>query len=336
MPTCSATTTSTPSLLPTLTADDLRELGVASLGHRKQLLAAIAALAAATRSLPARTPAADGTAGRAPPAHGDVRRPGRLDRALGPPRPGGHARGPARLPEHGHGRDRARRRARGQADGRRRAGLLRLAPRARGRRRARRAGRAWRSSRRSAGSPRRPASRSRRGSASRPASWSWATSSARVPRGRRRWSARRRTWPRGCRRRPSPGTVVVADGTRRLLGEVFELRELGPHPAQGLRRPGARPSRCSASAPPRAASRPGGRAGRCADGRARPGAGAGARALAAGRGRRGPGGAAGRRGRHRQVAAGPRPCSTRSPASEHVAAPLPVLALPHRHARSGR
>src|SRR5436305_14814079 len=32
-------------LLPTLTADDLREIGVGSLGHRKRLLAAIAALA---------------------------------------------------------------------------------------------------------------------------------------------------------------------------------------------------------------------------------------------------------------------------------------------------
>src|ERR687884_157848 len=31
-------------MLPTLTADDLRELGIASLGHRKKLLAAIAAL----------------------------------------------------------------------------------------------------------------------------------------------------------------------------------------------------------------------------------------------------------------------------------------------------
>jgi len=31
-------------LLPTLTADDLRELGVASLAHRKRLLAAIAEL----------------------------------------------------------------------------------------------------------------------------------------------------------------------------------------------------------------------------------------------------------------------------------------------------
>lgn len=33
-----------PHLLPTMTAEDLREIGVASLGHRKQLLAAIAAL----------------------------------------------------------------------------------------------------------------------------------------------------------------------------------------------------------------------------------------------------------------------------------------------------
>jgi hypothetical protein len=33
-------------LLPTLTADDLREIGVVSLGHRKRLLAAIATLAA--------------------------------------------------------------------------------------------------------------------------------------------------------------------------------------------------------------------------------------------------------------------------------------------------
>jgi hypothetical protein len=35
-------------LLPTLTADDLRELGVASLGHRKRLLAAIAELGSLT------------------------------------------------------------------------------------------------------------------------------------------------------------------------------------------------------------------------------------------------------------------------------------------------
>src|SRR5215207_7272412 len=42
-------------VLPTLTADDLRELGVTSLGHRKRLLAAIAALTgpADARALPA-------------------------------------------------------------------------------------------------------------------------------------------------------------------------------------------------------------------------------------------------------------------------------------------
>ena len=40
--------------LITLTADDLRELGVAAIGHRKKLLAAIAALGAAG---PSRNPA---------------------------------------------------------------------------------------------------------------------------------------------------------------------------------------------------------------------------------------------------------------------------------------
>ena len=46
-----------------------------------------------------------------------------------------------------------------------------------------------------------------------------------------------------------PGAVVVADGTRRLLGEVFELRELGPtrlkgfaHPVGGFQVLGERPA----------------------------------------------------------------------------------------------
>ena len=43
-------------LLPTLTADDLRELGVASLGHRKRLLAAIAALAGPADPQPSPAP----------------------------------------------------------------------------------------------------------------------------------------------------------------------------------------------------------------------------------------------------------------------------------------
>ena len=43
-------------LLPTLAADDLRELGVASLGHRKLLLAAIATLAGPADPRPSPAP----------------------------------------------------------------------------------------------------------------------------------------------------------------------------------------------------------------------------------------------------------------------------------------
>jgi class 3 adenylate cyclase/predicted ATPase len=58
------------ALLPTLTADDLRELGITSLGHRKRLLAAIAALAgpaADARSLPAPLAALAPRSGSGPP-----------------------------------------------------------------------------------------------------------------------------------------------------------------------------------------------------------------------------------------------------------------------------
>ena len=189
-------------------------------------------------------------------------------------------------------------------------------------------GPAWRSPRPSAGSPPRPGSRSRRGSASRPASWSWATSSARAPPGRRRWSARRPNLAARLQEAAAPGAVVVADGTRRLLGEVFELRALGPTGSRASPGPWAA-SGCSASVPPAAASRPSSGPA-AAHGRARPGAGARARALAAGRGRRGPGGAAGRRGRDRQVAAGPgRARRGRGRGARRAA--LPVLALSHRH-----
>ncbi len=68
------------------------------------------------------------------------------------------------------------------------------------------------------------------------------------------------------------------------------------------------------------------RSGAVADGRARPGAGAAARALGAGEGRRGPGCPAGGRGRDRQIAAHPGAarCAGRGAAHAH---PLPVLAL---------
>ena len=35
----------------------------------------------------------------------------------------------------------------------------------------------------------------------------------------------------------TPGAVVIADGTRRLLGEMFELRELGPARLKGFAHP---------------------------------------------------------------------------------------------------
>src|SRR5689334_1568459 len=43
-------------LLPTLTADDLRELGIMSLGHRERLLAAIIALAGPAEPQPSSAP----------------------------------------------------------------------------------------------------------------------------------------------------------------------------------------------------------------------------------------------------------------------------------------
>ena len=44
------------TVLPNLTADDLKELGVASLGHRRKLLDAVAALRADANASPATIP----------------------------------------------------------------------------------------------------------------------------------------------------------------------------------------------------------------------------------------------------------------------------------------
>ena len=80
------------TVLPSLTAEDLKELGVTALGHRRKLLDAIAALrndasgkapsvdAATTSSTPSAT---SRRPRRAPPSHGDVLRLGRLNGALG-------------------------------------------------------------------------------------------------------------------------------------------------------------------------------------------------------------------------------------------------------------
>ena len=80
------------TVLPGLTHETLKELGVASIGHRVKLLDAIAALrsdgsskapsvdAATTSSAPKR---ASRRPRRASPSHGDVLRLGRLNGAVG-------------------------------------------------------------------------------------------------------------------------------------------------------------------------------------------------------------------------------------------------------------
>ena len=162
----------------------------------------------------------------------------------------------ARLPGRGRGRGRPLRGPRRQVHGRRRARLLRLAQGARGRGRAGGPGRARRSPRRSAGCAT-PARRAARGAG---------RDRDRPRRGRR--PRRRGRGPGGGRGRrdPEPGraaagagraraTVVVAERTRRLLGGLFELEDLGRARAQGLRRAGAGLPRARARAGPRAASR---------------------------------------------------------------------------------
>ena len=80
------------TVLPSLTAEDLKELGVTSLGHRRKLLDAIAALrsdaSGKAPSVDAATapsaPSASRRPRRAPPSHGDVLRLGRLNGAVGP------------------------------------------------------------------------------------------------------------------------------------------------------------------------------------------------------------------------------------------------------------
>ena len=79
-------------VLPSLTQEDLKEIGVGPVGHRRMLLEAIAALRADTGG---NAPSADAAARvqcperlsrrprRAPPSHGDVLRLGRLNGTIG-------------------------------------------------------------------------------------------------------------------------------------------------------------------------------------------------------------------------------------------------------------
>ena len=101
-----ATPRVTPEALPELTEADLRELGL-PLGPRKLVLQGHPATWPRGTMLPLEAADPDGPASRAAAAHGDVRRPGRLDRALDPPRSRGPARGHPRLPGRRSRRGRA-------------------------------------------------------------------------------------------------------------------------------------------------------------------------------------------------------------------------------------
>ena len=268
----SATTTIDAEVLPRLTAEDLKDLGVAVVGHRRKLLDAIAALRADGGPPPPRgaEPNATPSPAAAPATQAERRQLTVMfvdlvgSTALSAPaRSGGDARGPARLPERGRGRDRARRRPRGQAHGRRRAGLLRLAPGARGRGRARRPGRPG--DRRGRRPARHPGRRAARG----------AGRDRDRPRGRRRPRRRGRGAGGGGRRRDAePGRAAAGGGRARRGGgrgrhapaararcsscaRSGRLRLKGfAGPVRGFRVAGRAPRRA-------AASRPGSRAGRC-------------------------------------------------------------------------
>ena len=113
-------------------------------------------------------------------------------------------------------------------------------------------------------------------------------------------SVRRRTLRLGCKAIAEPNTVVIAESTRRLLGNLFELEDLGAKELKGIDgtvrafvalRPSSVESRFEAL-----------RIGDDAAGRPRRGNGAAGAALGAGQVRRGPDRARLRRAGHRQVA----------------------------------
>ena len=142
-----------------------------------------------------------------------------------------------RLSEPRRGRGRALRGARRQVHGRRRAGLFRLAPGARGRGRARRPCGAC--DRRGGGraARRRTARRSLPGSASPPASWWSAISSARGRPGSEAVVGETPNLAARLQALAEPGSVVIAERTRRLLGGLFELEDLGRSALKGFAGP---------------------------------------------------------------------------------------------------
>ena len=127
------------ALAARLTDADLKEIGVASLGHRRKLLAAAAAL---TAKPPAPQAPAARPRRRASSDHGDVLRPRGLDEPRGAARSRGLAQSGGELSRRRLGRRDFARRPRAEEARRRADGVVRLSPGAGERRRARCARRA--------------------------------------------------------------------------------------------------------------------------------------------------------------------------------------------------
>ena len=70
-------------VLPELTAEDLKDLGISMVGHRRMLLKAIAGLRAGPSAAADVSAPGPRLGGGAPAADGDVLRPGRIDGAGG-------------------------------------------------------------------------------------------------------------------------------------------------------------------------------------------------------------------------------------------------------------
>ena len=226
------------AVLRDLTADDLRELGVASVGHRRKLLSAISELSAASDSVmatsSAQLPAPDAAERRQLTVMfcdlvGSTAMSARLDPEDMREIIGAYHRCCAALIERNGGFV-----AKYMGDG-----VLAYFgyPQAHEHdaERAVRAGSPSSRPRRSSKPP--PARRCRCGSGSPPG---WSSSAISSDRGRRRSaasSARRRTSRRGCKAIAEPDSVVIAEGTRKLLGNLFELQDLGAQDLKGIAAP---------------------------------------------------------------------------------------------------
>ena len=235
-------------VLPRVTADDLKDMGVAVVGHRRKLLEAIAALdqhAEASPVLdqldeirPAPDPRRETVAprGEASTTHGNVRRSCRFDGAVVSARSGGDERVATRLPECGGRRRGAFRWAHSQVPG---DGVLCYFgwPRAHEdeAERAVRAGLAIVGAVGQLETPARSKLAGRIGVAT-----GLVVVGDVIGEGGAQEEAVVGETPNLAARlqaQAQPGQVIVAESTRRLVGGLFEVEDLGPCPFRGFAQP---------------------------------------------------------------------------------------------------